>query len=100
LAERLTRNAALTKAVAARNPGGGMAELRRLHYDVTTSTSRPALSALRELVPVSQMLFGTDFPYLPPAYTIKGLDAYGFSEADLGAINRGNALRLFPRFAT
>ena len=98
LAERLTRNAAMIKDVAARNPGGGMAELQRLHYDITTSTSRPALSALKAFVPVSQMLFGSDYPYLTPPLTIDGLDAYGFAAADLAAINRANAAALLPRF--
>jgi hypothetical protein len=33
------------------------------------------------------------------AHTIAGLAAFGFEPNELQAIERGNALRLFPRFA-
>ena len=49
----------------------------------------------------SQVLFGTDFPpggtSAEVARTIADLRM--FSAADLAAIDRGNAIRLLPRFA-
>jgi hypothetical protein len=33
------------------------------------------------------------------AQTVAGLAAFGFASDELAAIERGNALRLFPRFA-
>jgi predicted TIM-barrel fold metal-dependent hydrolase len=97
LADRITRNATVVKSAGYTNQEAALAELKRLHYDITTSTSRPALTALRAFVPVSQMVFGTDFPFLKPSETVPGLDAFGFRPADLAAINRGNVERLFGR---
>jgi 6-methylsalicylate decarboxylase len=96
LADRITRNAGVVKSTGFANQGAAMAVLKKLHYDITTSTSRPALTALKALVPVSQMLFGSDFPFLKPAETVPGLEKFGFSAAELRAINRGNAEKLFP----
>jgi predicted TIM-barrel fold metal-dependent hydrolase len=97
LADRITRNATVVKSAGFASQEAAMAVLKSLHYDITTSTSRPALTALKALVPVSQMLFGTDFPFLKPADTVPGLEKFGFSAAELHAINRGNAEKLFPR---
>lgn len=97
LADRITRNAGVVKTSGFATQASAMAVLKRLHYDITTSTSRPALTALRAFVPVSQMLFGTDFPFLRPGDTVPGLDHFGFTAAELAAINRGNAEKLFPQ---
>jgi len=54
---------------------------------------------LSKLVPVSQIVFGTDFPYLTAADQLKGLKECGaFSAADLEKIDSQNALALVPRF--
>jgi predicted TIM-barrel fold metal-dependent hydrolase len=45
---------------------------------------------------VSQVLYGSDFPFRGGLETVDGLRAYGFSAADLRAIDRDNALRLMP----
>ena len=57
-----------------------------------------ALSSLTELVPLSQIMFGTDFPYRTAKEIGQGLVDFGFSATQLNAINRGNAARLFPQF--
>ncbi len=85
------------KEIADRLPSGADFELRKLYYDVANSTNASSMAALMNLVPTSQMLFGTDFPYVPAAVTAGGLDHFGLSSADLQAINRENATRLFPR---
>ena len=97
LADRITRNASVVKSSGFSTQAEALAVLKRLHYDVTTSTSRPALTALKSLVPVSQMLFGSDFPFLKPGDTVPGLEKFGFSAAELHAVNRGNAEKLFPQ---
>jgi predicted TIM-barrel fold metal-dependent hydrolase len=99
LGERIVRNAAIQKGTAERLPNGALYELQRLHYDITTSTSRPTLAALKELVPLNEIVFGSDYPYLPVALTVEGLERFSLAEADLDAINRGNAAALFPPFA-
>lgn len=80
-------------------PDGYRAELARLHFDTATSTNPIALGALRAVVPVSQILFGSDFPYGRIGPTLAGLDDCGLSDAERSAIERDNALRLVPRLA-
>lgn len=100
LAERITRQMSVNETVAARAPKGGMYELRRLYFDITTSASAPQLAALLSLVPPSQVLFGSDFPYWPTEVTLSALGRFGLSAGDLQAIERGTALELLPRFVT
>jgi len=97
LADRITRNASVVKTSGFSSQAEALAVLKRLHYDITTSTSRPALTALRAFLPVSQMLFGTDIPFLKPGDTVPGFEAFGFSAAERHAIDRGNAEKLVPR---
>jgi len=78
-------------------PHGIDHEIRRLYYDIAASAYRPAVAALRSLVPTSQMLFGTDSPYAPAELTIDGMRDLGFSGSELGAIGRTNALAILPR---
>jgi predicted TIM-barrel fold metal-dependent hydrolase len=82
---------------ADRTPHGVLYEMKRLYYEVAHASYPEPLAALTKLVPTSQILFGSDYPIVAYPTTTKNLDAYGFSAADLRAINRGNAERLFPR---
>jgi len=77
-------------------PDGIENELRRLHYDTANATSAPAMAALAKLVPASQILFGSDYPYFPVSQH-QNLRGLGFGEGDLAAIESGNAIRLVPR---
>ncbi len=84
----------------AKLPNGVLHELKRLYFDTAQASNPYALSSLLKLVNVSQIMFGTDFPYRNTAEHVKGLAECGlFSQAELAAIDRSNALRLFPRFA-
>ncbi|HEV2521714.1 MAG TPA: amidohydrolase family protein [Candidatus Acidoferrales bacterium] len=74
-----------------------MDELKQLYYEVAHATYAPPLSALTRLIPISQIMFGSDYPIVPYPVTSTNLDRFGFSPADLRAVNRGNAERLFPR---
>ena len=86
------------KQLAARVPNGVQHELRKLYFDVAHASKQPALDALKDLVPISQILYGSDVPLRGYELTDDGLDLYaGFSPNDWKAINRGNAERLFPR---
>jgi predicted TIM-barrel fold metal-dependent hydrolase len=49
-----------------------------------------------KLVAVSNVLFGTDYPYREAIEAVDGLRDYGFSPADAAAIERGNAVALMP----
>jgi 6-methylsalicylate decarboxylase len=96
LSERLTRLPMANKDLEARVPNGVMHELKKFHYDVAQAAHPMALGSLLKLVPVSQVLFGTDFPFRTSADHVRGLGDYGFSAGDLRAIERDNALRLLP----
>ena len=82
-----------------RIPDGAMAELKRFYYDTAQGNHKGALEALLALAPMSQVLFGTDFPLRGAREEVDALAAFGFSPADLAAIQRGNATRLVPRLA-
>jgi 6-methylsalicylate decarboxylase len=59
------------------------------------------MSALLKVAPVSQIVFGTDFPFRTAADHVKGLKECGvFTARNLRDIDRENALRLLPRFKT
>ncbi|MGA3004520.1 MAG: amidohydrolase family protein [Acetobacteraceae bacterium] len=70
-------------------------ELNRFYYDTAQVANEVTIQALAKLVPVSQILFGTDFPYRTSAEHVAGLTAR-FDAQDLAAIGRGNALRILP----
>ena len=76
-------------------------EAKKFYYDTAGAANRGALASLLQLVPASQMLFGTDFPPGGTSLEIaKALADVGFfNESDLRAIERENAVRLLPRLA-
>jgi 6-methylsalicylate decarboxylase len=78
-------------------PQGVEYELKRLYYDIAVSGYRPAIAALTSLIPMSQILFGSDFPYRMLGESADTMQQLGLSENDLAAIGRGNALGLLPR---
>ena len=71
-------------------------ELNHFHYDTAQVSLAGTLAALAKLVPVSQILYGTDFPYRTAAEHATGVDVL-FDEADRRRVNRDNALRILPR---
>lgn len=90
----------LIRLARARNdagmPDGPIPILRRWHYEIAQGNTAGQLAALMKLVPVSQLMFGTDYPFVPGAEAVEGLADYGFEAADRRAIERGNAVRLLP----
>jgi predicted TIM-barrel fold metal-dependent hydrolase len=98
LTERLLKMPVLDPRLAARVPRGVLFELQRFYYDTAWSAHPMALASLMQLVKVSQVLFGSDYPYRTGEDHVKGILAYGCSEADLKAIGRDNAQRLMPQW--
>ena len=78
-------------------PNGAEYELRRLYYEIANSAHPPAVAALTNLVPTSQILFGTDYPFIPIRSTADGVSNLGLSAGDLQAVTRDNAIGLFSR---
>ncbi len=100
LTERLVRAPIIDPKLAPRVPRGVLYELKRFYYDTAWAMHPMALASLTRLVDVNKILFGSDYPYRTGEDTIKGLIDYGFSDADLKAIGRDNAVRLLPRYAS
>ena len=94
--EELTKD---DKDRAARIPNGIAFEFRKLYYEIANAYHRPAFAALREFAPESHILFGTDYPYLTVAAHVQGLEKAEPSASARSAIERDNAVALFPRFA-
>ena len=78
-------------------PNGFDHELKRLYYEIANSAYKPSMAAITNMVPTSQIMFGTDFPLVAIDDTANGLRSLGLPAAELQAIARGNALGLFPR---
>jgi predicted TIM-barrel fold metal-dependent hydrolase len=76
-----------------------IAELRKFYYDTAQSSNPIAQGALRQVVPVSQIVYGTDYWFRTAAETGKGLVTNKlYTPEELHAIDRGNAERILPRF--
>ena len=86
-----------------RAPTDPMGQLQRLFYDTALSTSEFVFAALKEFVPTSQILFGSDFPFVGPeiiqAETAGIENSRVLDDETRAAIDRGNALQLFPKLA-
>jgi predicted TIM-barrel fold metal-dependent hydrolase len=99
LAARIAGVRARREDLVATSPEGVALLLERLRYDLASATSRAAFGALRATVPVTQLLFGSDAPYVPIAATARGLADLALDAADQHAIAAGNACTLLPRLA-
>jgi predicted TIM-barrel fold metal-dependent hydrolase len=91
LAKIQVRNAAETL------PDGVDFELRRLYYETANAAFAPNMAALLKYVPISQVIFGTDYPYVTVEENVGDLLKVGLSAAELKAIDNENMMRLIPR---
>jgi 6-methylsalicylate decarboxylase len=74
-------------------------QVRRLYWDTGQAANAVNMQALKHLVPVSQILFGGDFPNSNVAAQIAGLRTSGFTNDELRGIYRENALKILPKYA-
>jgi 6-methylsalicylate decarboxylase len=72
-----------------------MKEIKRFYYDTAQCSNPIAMASITKMVDVSQIVFGTDYPYRTGEDHVKGLSAL-FNAVDLKAIERENALRILP----
>jgi 6-methylsalicylate decarboxylase len=75
-------------------PDSRLFHVRRFYYDTAGSANPVTMRALATLVPTSQIVFGTDAPFVDGAATVEGLRHCGFSDDELRGIERDNALAL------
>ncbi|MFX1339646.1 MAG: amidohydrolase family protein [Promethearchaeota archaeon] len=76
-------------------------QLKNFYYDTAVSATPYTLSSLLNLVESKQVLFGSDYPFLPERAVNqmnKGFENYDFDAETRIKILRENALALFPRF--
>jgi 6-methylsalicylate decarboxylase len=71
-------------------------ELKRFYYDTAQVANNVTLAAMAQLMPISQIVYGTDFPYRTAADDTKGVTEF-FKGDDLKAVDRENVIRLIPR---
>ena len=85
------------------NATEAMLEMQRFYCDTAGAANAHAIPALRQLVPVTQILFGGDFPFTPEPTVgdylafLRSTDM--FTDAERAAVGKDNALKLFPRLA-
>jgi predicted TIM-barrel fold metal-dependent hydrolase len=80
-------------------PRGSAAYLRRLYYDTAVIGDSAPIGALQAMAGPSQILFGTDYPYLADEVILDqtaGTDAHGgFDQAGRRMMEHENAEKLF-----
>lgn len=99
LSGRIANFVARDKNAATYAPHGALAEFTRLYYDTANATAAPSMAALMAMAPISQIVFGSDYPYFSLEENVVGLAKIRLNAAERQAINRDNAARLLPRLA-
>ena len=74
------------------------AELRKWYYDIAHASFPFPMAAMRQFMPESKMLFGSDFPPEPIESTVNELPGLTLTKEFEQMLLLGNAERLFPRF--
>ena len=80
-------------------PDGIYAEFAKLYFDCAQAYAPEVQGLLRQLIPPSHLLFGTDYSYFPVSHSMTELSRLQLDGRTRHAIMRGNAAALFPRFA-
>jgi predicted TIM-barrel fold metal-dependent hydrolase len=80
-------------------PNSRLHHVRRFYYDTAGSANPIQLQSLKLLVPASQIVLGTDFPFGNIPTTCAGVQTSGFSTAELQGIYRDNALKMLPQYS-
>jgi predicted TIM-barrel fold metal-dependent hydrolase len=101
LIERILGRTEMASLTDPTRPNARLNQLRKFYYDTANANNVVAMTALKKVVGVSQILFGTDFPYegrvAEQSNDLKSCGA--FTAGELEAIYRDNARRLLPRLS-
>lgn len=77
--------------------GSRLAQLRGFYYDTAQTANSVDMNALKAVVGISQIVFGTDFPYSTMVDHVQGLARSGsFDAQELEQLYRGNVERIMP----
>ncbi|MGZ5984326.1 MAG: amidohydrolase family protein [Caulobacteraceae bacterium] len=75
-------------------PDGFRAEIAKFYFDIAQAANPVATHALRAVVPTSQIVFGTDYPYRTPIEHVQALEAAKvFDAKELAGVYRSNVAR-------
>jgi predicted TIM-barrel fold metal-dependent hydrolase len=80
----------------ARFPNGPLPIFQRFYYEVAQGNTPGQLAALMEMVKISQVMFGSDYPFRQGIEAVDGVHNYKFSPAEIKAIDSENAIRVMP----
>ncbi len=87
-----------------RSPADSLGDFSSFYFDTALSSSAAALPTLLAFAKPGHITFGSDWPFAPTTagqYFAVGLETYPNIDADgRAAIDRTNALALFPRLGT
>ncbi|KAK7743311.1 hypothetical protein SLS62_010683 [Diatrype stigma] len=78
-----------------------LADVRSFYYDLALSSTAEVITLLRQFTDPDHILYGSDYPYAPTGMIsafVADLDKAPLDPDTEHAIDRGNALKLFPRF--
>ena len=97
LIERLVGEPVAPKIDGTPKVGEPLYNLRNFYYDTAQVANGASMPALKKAIGVSQILFGTDYPWSTMLDHVEGMiDSRSFTADELNAIFRENALRLLP----
>jgi len=78
------------------------AKLRHFWYDIALSSGPTTMGALKTVADPGRIVFGSDWPFVQAPLVAEAIKLHAapglHSDAERAAIDRGNALRLFPQF--
>ena len=80
-------------------PAGPVPIVQKYFYEIAQGNMPGQLAALLKLIPVSQLMFGSDYPFRQGVEAADGLAAYNFSESDRAAIDWKTAIGLMPNLS-
>jgi 6-methylsalicylate decarboxylase len=81
----------------AQAPEGFRVMAGKFFYDIAQSSNPVATAALRHVIPVSQIVFGSDYPFRTPVEHVEALEAGGvFTRPELQDLYHGNLQRALP----
>jgi predicted TIM-barrel fold metal-dependent hydrolase len=84
-------------------PNSRLHHVRRFYYDTAGAANPLVMQALKRVLGgTSQIVFGTDYPYggAQMVDDVEALATVGFTPEELRGIDRTNALRILPKYAS
>jgi predicted TIM-barrel fold metal-dependent hydrolase len=85
-------------AAKAQVPDGFRASIARFWYDIAQASNPVSTQALRSVVPMEHIVFGTDYPFRSSLDHVTGLEnGKVFDRREIAGIYRGNLAKQLPQ---